>query len=131
MNGAAHRRARALSIAAGLVGTPALWVAQMLVSQMLSATACYRLGAVQAAPRWPHVEGVLAVIAGAAFAAAIACAALAVRAYRRASGAHDGGTRSSTRFLAQCGALVAAGFVVGLVFTGIVAGFVEPCSRWH
>ncbi|RQR59930.1 cytochrome C oxidase subunit I [Burkholderia sp. Bp9125] len=137
MTNDAHRlRTRRFAIAAGLVGAPALWFAQMLVSETLAATACYPRGIAQAVPRWPHVSAALALIAGAAFVLALACAALVRQAWRGtrdpdADAGQDGGIGDSARFLAQCGALVAAGFVVGLVFTGIVAGFVAPCSPWR
>ncbi|RQR62743.1 cytochrome C oxidase subunit I [Burkholderia sp. Bp9126] len=136
-----HRlRTRRFAIAAGLVGAPALWFAQMLVSETLAATACYPRGIAQAVPQWPHVSAALGLIAGAAFVLALACAALVRQAWRGtrdadadadADAGPEGGNGDSARFLAQCGALVAAGFVVGLVFTGIVAGFVAPCSPWR
>ena len=113
-----------LAIAAGLVGAPALWFAQMLVSETLASTACYPLGVAQAAPRWARGR--------------VACADRRVRVrighcLRDGSRAprhrHDtdasGATRDdSTRFLARCGMLAALGFVIGLVFTGIITAFV-------
>ncbi|AOJ17274.1 hypothetical protein [Burkholderia vietnamiensis] len=133
MNGMRRAWTPLLAIAAGLVGAPALWFAQMLVSETLASTACYPLGVAQAAPRWAHVGVWLALIAAAAFALAAACAAWAVRAWRRA---HDRAAQpetrdDSTRFLARCAMLAALGFVVGLVFTGIVTAFLGPCSPWR
>ncbi|KVE10041.1 MULTISPECIES: hypothetical protein [Burkholderia] len=124
-----------LAIAAGLVGAPALWFAQMLVSETLASTACYPLGVAQAAPRWTHVGVWLALIAAGAFALAAACATWLARAwrhrYRRDADAPAVTRDDSTRFLARCGMLAALGFVIGLVFTGIVTAFVGPCSPWR
>ncbi|AOJ33318.1 cytochrome C oxidase subunit I [Burkholderia metallica] len=133
MNDARRSWTSLLAIAAGLVGAPALWFAQMLVSETLASTACYPLGVAQATPRWAHVGGWLALIAACTFALAAAFATWLVRTWRHR---HDTGaalaTRDdSTRFLARCGMLAALGFVIGLVFTGIVTAFVGPCSPWH
>lgn len=118
-----------LAIAAGLIGAPALWFSQMLMSETLASTACYPLGVAQAAPRWAHVGVWLALIAAGAFAAAAAFAAWLVRTWQRR---HDApACDDSARFLARCGMLAAPGFVIGLVFTGIVTAFVGPCSPWH
>ncbi|WP_175717841.1 cytochrome C oxidase subunit I [Burkholderia anthina] len=121
------------AIAAGLVGAPALWFSQMLVSETLASTACYPLGVAQAVPRWAHVGVWLALIAASAFAVAVACSAWLVRTWQRRHDAHaPAATRDdSTRFLARCGMLAALGFVIGLVFTGIVTAFVGPCNPWH
>jgi uncharacterized membrane protein len=133
MNGSRRSWTPLLAIAAGLVGAPALWFAQMLASETLASTACYPLGVAQAAPRWAHVGVWLALIAAGAFALAAACAAWVARTWQRAHDPHAPSvTRDdSTRFLARCGMLAALGFVVGLVFTGIVTAFVGPCSPWR
>ncbi|WP_176157920.1 cytochrome C oxidase subunit I [Burkholderia multivorans] len=121
------------AIAAGLVGAPALWFAQMAASETLASTACYPLGVAQLAPRWAHVGVWLALIAGGAFALAAACAAWIAHVWRRPDDPDiRAATRDdSTRFLVRCAMLAALGFVVGLVFTGIVTGFVGPCSPWR
>ncbi|MDI9648793.1 hypothetical protein QM306_10150 [Burkholderia cenocepacia] len=82
MNDARRTWTPLLAIAAGLVGAPALWFAQMLVSETLASTACYPLGVAQAAPRWAHVGVWLALIAAGAFALAAACATWLTRARR-------------------------------------------------
>ncbi|WP_261523810.1 cytochrome C oxidase subunit I [Burkholderia multivorans] len=101
-----------LAIAAGLVGAPSLWFAQMAASETLASTACYPLGVAQLAA---------------------ACAAWIARVWRRPDEPDiRAATRDdSTRFLVRCAVLAALGFVVGLVFTGIVTGFVGPCSPWR
>lgn len=133
MNGARHSWTPWLAIAAGLVGAPALWFAQMLVSETLASTACYPFGIEQAVPRWAHVGAWLALIAAGAFALAAACATWLAHAWRHR---HDADAPAmarddSTRFLARCGMLAALGFVIGLMFTGIVTAFVGPCTPWH
>ncbi|QTO23983.1 hypothetical protein [Burkholderia seminalis] len=133
MNGARRAWTPLLAIVAGLVGAPALWFAQMLVSETLASTACYPLGIAQTVPRWAHVGAWLALIAACAFALAAACATWLARTWRHR---HDADAPAAThddsmRFLARCGMLAALGFVIGLVFTGIVAAFVGPCSPWH
>ncbi|MDR8727535.1 cytochrome C oxidase subunit I [Burkholderia pseudomultivorans] len=133
MNRGGHAPIPLLAIAAGLVGAPALWFAQMLASETLASTACYPLGVAQVVPRWAHVGAWLALIAAGAFAIAAACAAWLARTWRRSHDdeTHAAAGESSTRFLARCGMLAALGFVIGLVFTGIVTGFVGPCSPWR
>ncbi|WP_175916684.1 MULTISPECIES: cytochrome C oxidase subunit I [Burkholderia] len=122
MNGARRSWTPLLAIAAGLLGAPALWFAQMLASETLASTACYPLGVAQTVPRWAHVGVWLALIA-----------AWLVRTWQRRHDANvQAATRDdSTRFLARCGMLAALGFVIGLVFTGIVTAFVGPCSPWR
>lgn len=66
---------------AGLVGAPALWMSQMLVSETLSSVACDPLGVPHALPQWPQFAGRLALLLG------IACAALAWRGLRRSAAA--------------------------------------------
>jgi uncharacterized iron-regulated membrane protein len=75
----------------------------------------------------------LALIAAGAFALAAAFATWLVRTWQRRHNANvQAATRDdSTRFLARCGMLAALGFVIGLVFTGIVSAFVGPCSPWR
>ncbi|MGR3909007.1 cytochrome c oxidase subunit I [Burkholderia sp. SR8] len=133
MNGTRRAWTPLLAIAAGLVGAPALWFAQMLASETLASTACYPLGVAQAAPRWAHVGVWLALIAACTFALAAVFAAWLARTWQRRHDANvQAATRDdSTRFLARCGMLAALGFVIGLVFTGIVTAFVGPCSPWR
>ena len=113
-----------LAIAAGLVGAPALWFAQMLVSETLASTACYPLGVASRAALG-NTWAWLALIAACAFALATACAP-ASRASRHAPARYRCIRRDARRqyALARCGMLAALGFVIGLVFTGIITAFV-------
>ncbi|MDV2205619.1 hypothetical protein RZS37_31385, partial [Burkholderia pseudomallei] len=72
---------------AGLVGAPALWMSQMLVSETLSSVACDPLGVPHALPQWPQFAGRLALFAALALLLGIACAALAWRGLRRSAAA--------------------------------------------
>ncbi|MGN3967397.1 hypothetical protein ACS0ZG_35410 [Burkholderia gladioli] len=130
----AHSMSRWIAVLAGLVGAPALWMVQMLGSETLAATVCDRHGIGAALAHRLPFGGTLAALAILFFVLALGCAALVGRVALRARTApaadappRDGG---SLRFLAQCGALAAVGFVTGLLFTGIVFHFVEPCASW-
>lgn len=145
---------------AGLVGAPALWMSQMLVSETLSSVACDPLGVPHALPQWPQFAGRLALFAALALLLGIACAALAWRGLRRSAAASprttdrapahaparvplDAANRepnapgepddaaSKTRFIAVCGLLAGVGFALGLIFTGLAVIFVEPCHPWR
>ncbi|ONA08085.1 hypothetical protein [Burkholderia pseudomallei] len=72
---------------AGLVGAPALWMSQMLVSETLSSVACDPLGVPHALPQWPQFAGRLVLFAALALLLGIACAALAWRGLRRSAAA--------------------------------------------
>ncbi|WP_186106401.1 hypothetical protein [Burkholderia gladioli] len=131
----AHSMSRWIAVLAGLVGAPALWVVQMLGSETLAATVCDRHGIGAALAHRLPFGGTLAALAILFFVVALGCAVLVGQVALRVPSAQaaadapprDGG---SLRFLAQCGALVAIGFVTGLLFTGIVFHFVEPCASW-
>ncbi|MGG2041344.1 hypothetical protein [Burkholderia gladioli] len=135
MSAAAHPLTRWIAVLAGLVGAPALWMVQMLGSETLAATVCDRHGIGPALAHRLPFGGTLAGLAILFFVLALGCAVLVGRLALRvrpkadadAPPPRDGG---SLRFLAQCGALVAIGFVTGLLFTGIVFHFVEPCASW-
>ncbi|WP_038779392.1 hypothetical protein [Burkholderia pseudomallei] len=69
---------------AGLVGAPALWMSQMLVSETLSSVACDPLGVPHALPQWPQFAGRLALFAALAWRGLRRSAAAAPRAARDA-----------------------------------------------
>lgn len=75
---------------AGLVGAPALWMSQMLVSETLSSVACDPLGVPHALPQWPQFAGRLALFAALAWRGLRRSAAAAPRAARDADAAPPG-----------------------------------------
>ena len=123
---------------AGIVGVPAIWTVHLLASTILVATACAGGVAQRNALPWSLVETMLRVASAVALIVALACSALAWRAWRRAAHAvgvpaqSDAAVTSATsehgkhRFVALCGAMAAAGFTIGLLFTASVLIAASP-----
>jgi hypothetical protein len=120
----------------GIAGVPAIWVAHLLVSTTLIATAC--AGGVQQrnALPWPAVETAIRSGSALAFVVALVCTLLAWRAWRaaahaahahaRADAQRDGRDHGKHRFLALCGAMISTGFTAALVFTASVMIAASP-----
>ncbi|MFA8502929.1 cytochrome C oxidase subunit I [Burkholderia pseudomallei] len=101
---------------AGLVGAPALWMSQTLVSETLSSVACDPLDAANREPNAPGEPDELGEL--------------------DELGEPDvpdepDDAASKTRFIAVCGLLAGVGFALGLIFTGLAVIFVEPCHPWR
>jgi len=124
----------------GIVGVPAIWTVHLLASTVLIATACAGGVAQRNALPWTIVETVLRTASAIALVVALACTALAWRAWRRAAHAAHAYPRSSApsagepddhgkhRFLTLCGAMAAAGFTIGLMFTASVLIAASPAQ---
>lgn len=120
----------------GIAGVPVIWVAHLLVSTTLIATAC--AGGVQQrnALPWPTVETAIRSASALAFVVALVCTLLAWRAWRTAAhAAHahvqpdaqgDSRDHGKHRFLALCGAMTSTGFTAALVFTASVMIAASP-----
>jgi len=131
--------AQRLSAWAGIVGVPLIWSLHLLVSVTLIGTACAG-GVVQRnALPWPSVETTVRAISALAFVVALLCTVFAWRAWRCAAhAAHtyaqaekelsegEPGDHGKHRFLTLCGAMVSAGFTIGLVFTASVMIAASP-----
>ena len=119
----------------GIVAAPVAWNAQILLSVALSGHACYPHEKPLAAPLWSNLGSMLVVINFASIAIAIIGGIVAwrswlqTRAERPGSGHHlleSGDGR--TRFMAMCGMLISALFLVALLFGSGVVFMVPPCG---
>lgn len=146
------RRKLAACAIAGLFGTPGVWLLQVIVSEVLSASACYGVSAPRAAPLWSGFDGWIFVISIVALVLAAPCVGFAWYGLRLATRiAHEpaanghahyhealrtqkqlrGDDLSRIRFIALCSALVATGFFVGVIFVWIAPWLVGPCGKWY
>ena len=136
---------------AGLFGTPAVWLLQVIVSEVLSASACYGVSAPRAAPLWSGFDVWIFVISIIALVLAAPCAGFAwyglllatrivnepdahTHAHRhealRTPKQLRGDDLSRIRFIALCSALVGTGFFVGAIFVWFAPWLVGPCGKW-
>lgn len=137
---------------AGLFGTPGVWLLQVIVSEVLSATACYGVSAPRAAPLWSGFDTWIFVISIVALVLAAPCAGLAwyglmlTGRVTREPDAHTHAHRQEAlrtpkqlrgddlgrlRFIALCSALVGTGFLVGVIFVWVAPWLVGPCGKWY
>ncbi|TCK84211.1 hypothetical protein [Paraburkholderia sp. BL9I2N2] len=145
----ARRKLLAACAIAGLFGAPGIWLLQVIVSEVLSATACYGVSAPRPAPLWSAFNTWIFAISIVAVIVAAPCAGLAWYGFRLArSGVstdephphHHEALRSAqqlrtddairVRFIALCGALVGTGFLVGVIFVWLAPLFVGACGVW-
>ncbi|TCG05698.1 hypothetical protein BZM27_31790 [Paraburkholderia steynii] len=147
---AARRKLLTACAIAGLFGGPGIWLLQVIVSEVLSATACYGFSAPRPAPLWNGFNMWIFAISIVAALVAALCAGLAwygfklARSGKRADEAHPHrheALRSANqlhtddalrvRFIALCSALVGTGFLVGVIFVWLAPLFVGPCGVWY
>ena len=147
---ATRRRLLAVCAIAGLFGAPGIWLLQVIVSEVLSATACYGVSAPRPAPLWSGFNTWIFAISIVAVLVATPCAGLAWYGFKLArSGAradephphHHEALRSANqlrtddttrmRFIALCSALVGTGFLVGVIFVWLAPLLVGPCGVWY
>jgi hypothetical protein len=151
-----RRKLLAACAIAGLFGTPAIWLLQVIVSEALSANACYGVSAPRAAPLWSGFNLWIVVISIVAVVLAAPCTGFAwygfMQTRRGARGAepqphlhphphHRETLRSRSqlrsddsarvRFIALCSAMVGTGFLVGTLFILFAPWLVGPCGKWH
>jgi hypothetical protein len=120
----------------GIVAAPLAWDAQLLVSVSLSGFACYPHASPLATPFWAGLPRVLFAISLASVAVAILGGAVSWRSWRRTCQERDGSAHhllnlgeGRTRFLAMCGLLTSALFLIALAFGTIVLLLVPLCGR--
>ena len=118
------------------MAAPAAWDAQILLSVALSGHACYPRARPLAAPLWSNLGSILLAINIVSIAIAVMGGIVAWRSWmqtrteRPGSGHHlleSGDGR--TRFMAMCGILISALFLVALVFGSGVVFMVPACGR--
>lgn len=147
-----RRKLLAACAIAGLFGTPGIWLLQVIVSETLSASACYGVSAPRAAPLWSGFDLWIVVISIVAVLLAAPCAGFAwygfMQTRRGARGAdaqphphsHEALRSPSQilsddsarrRFIALCSALVGTGFLVGTIFILFAPWLVGPCGKWY
>jgi len=147
-----RRKRLAACAIAGLFGTPGVWLLQVIVSEVLSASACYGVSAPRAAPLWSGFDMWIFAISIVALVLAAPCTGfawygllLASRAvhepdahtHARRQGALRtpkqlrGDDLSRVRFIALCSALIGTGFLVGVIFVWIAPWLVGPCGKWY
>lgn len=146
------RKLLAACAVAGLFGTPGVWLLQVIVSEVLSASACYGVSAPRAAPLWSGFDTWMFMISLVALGLATPCAGFAwyglVLARRVArepdayAHAHHhealrtprqlrGDDLRRVRFIALCSALIGTGFFVGVIFVWLAPWLVGPCGKWY
>ncbi|MFM0040089.1 hypothetical protein [Paraburkholderia strydomiana] len=147
-----RRKLLAACAIAGLFGTPGVWLLQVIVSEVLSASACYGVSAPRASPSWSGFDMWMFVISLVALLLAAPCAGVAwygLMLARRVAREPDAHTHahhhealrtpkqlrrddlSRVRFIALCSALVGTGFFVGVVFVWLAPWLVGPCGKWY
>jgi len=120
-----HRaRAPLPALVFGLVGGPAAWFIQLLVSFGLGQEACYPKAVPLSAPAFGGLATALPVMEVAAILIALAAAITAYICWRRSRGERAGGGHrlvdigeGRSRFMAMAGILTSLGFAGAIVFT--------------
>jgi hypothetical protein len=147
-----RRKLLAACAIAGLFGTPGVWLLQVIVSEVLSASACYGVSAPRAVPLWSGFNTWIFVISVVALLLAVPCAGFAwyglilARRVVREPDVHThahrheamrtpkqlrGDDLSRVRFIALCSALVGTGFFGGVIFVWLAPWLVGPCGKWY
>lgn len=133
----APERAKAglLSLSFSLVAPPLAWSIQSIAGYAISSHACYPKDTPLILPLFSNLRALLLTVNGAALLIAILGASLAYRnwcATQRETGSDVTQLiqcgEGRTRFLAMCGMLLGAGFLVATLFTS-VALLLSPLCR--
>jgi hypothetical protein len=116
----------------GIAAAPAAWDAQLMLSVALSGHACYPRERLLAAPLWSGLWSILLAISVGGIGIALAGGVVALRSWRRTRAERPGSGHhllesgdGRTRFMAMCGLLTSAVFLLALIF-GTAALFVVP-----
>jgi hypothetical protein len=119
----------------GLIGAPFAWSVQIILGFALSAYACYPRRMSLPEPVLAGLRTELGLVSAAAIVLAALCTLVAYKSWARTrkeqeSDGHvllDAG-EGRTRFMAMCGLLTSASFLVALIFTSLVLLLVQPCG---
>lgn len=126
---------RGLRLLIGLCGAPLAWVAQMSLSEPLSAQTCYPASHPLASPLWPSAHALLLVVSAVCLLAGCVATVVAWQAWRStrhettsnaADAMHSGSGR--TRFLALMGVMTSAMFVAAIIFSALGATLMSACG---
>jgi hypothetical protein len=132
-----YKKTSRLHLLIGLVGAPAAWVGQMLMSEMVSSHACYPRRAPLPEPLWQGMHLWLTAFSLLCLAAGICSGIMAFTTWRRVQHEVQSGqapaaaaNTGSMRFLAILGLLSSGLFVAAILFTACASLLVSPCSPW-
>lgn len=115
----------------GLLGAPAAWVAQLLLSEPFAAYACYPYLVPLSAPIIEGLPVILTAIGMACFTLALLSGFAAWIAWKRfEQGKTIKAGQDRNRFLAKIGILSSFIFIVAVIFNIFAVLLVPPCSSW-
>jgi len=119
----------------GIGAAPAAWNAQLLLSVALSGHACYPRDALLSVPLWSGLWSILLAISLVGIMVAVAGVLVAWRSWRHTFDEREGSAHQlldlgegRTRFMAMCGILSSALFLVALVFATAALYLVPLCG---
>src|SRR5665213_997798 len=119
----------------GIAAAPAAWNAQLLLSVALSGHACYPRDALLSVPLWSGLWSILLAISLVGIMVAVAGVLVAWRSWRHTFDEREGSAHQlldlgegRTRFMAMCGILSSALFLVALVFATAALYLVPLCG---
>ncbi len=112
----------------GLLGAPAAWVAQLLLSEPFAAYACYPHDVPLSAPILKSLPVVLTAINAGCFALAVLSGFAAWISWKRFEHVQPGEDRN--HFLAKLSMLSSFIFIVAVIFNISAVLLVPPCSPW-
>ncbi|VXC67264.1 conserved membrane hypothetical protein [Burkholderia sp. 8Y] len=142
-----EKRRLVLCACAGFFLSPGAWLLQVMISETISAQACYAESIRRAKPVFTHFHAWLYGTSAAAVLVSVVCAGLAVYGFRflqkkekQVKEASESSSEkpsrleeqlSRKRFIALCSALIGCLFVLALVFTILAEVFLGSCNPWH
>lgn len=116
----------------GVVGAPLAWNAQLLIAITMTSHACYPARTPLAAPIWSELWPIELVVSVVGIGIGISAAVVSLRSWRRTRDEKPGSGHDllsigdgRTRFLAMCGMLTSALFLVALAFATVTL-FLSP-----
>jgi hypothetical protein len=120
----------------GIAAAPLAWTLQLTLSSSFAGYVCYPEAAPRAFPLWSGISLLLRVISAAAFVIALAGALVSWNSWRQTRAERPGSVHhlmetgdGRTRFMALCGLLISAVFLIALAFGTTALGVVPLCGR--